>query len=257
MAHSETEIRQAILPLLTVYGELNTTQVKKLLNRVLEFDEDDKIKSQTRKEILIMQRIGNIVAHQDKDKKLYSEGFIVDKSVKPALFILHNPISGKTLNFDEIRKMRRKKKTFKSVAKRVDWKYVRDRNNEIGDQGEEFVIGYEANRLSELLLIDGKQYVRHLTRLQGDGLGYDISSINEDGSVRYIEVKTTSGKRNSPFYMSRNELAFFNAYKDQAFIYRVYNFNLETRRGQVKIISQKELFDNYIFDPITYKVSHK
>jgi len=64
MAHTEAQIRRAIKPLLTVYGELNTSEVKRLLHTVLVFDAEDNIKSKTRKETLIIQRIGNIVAHQ-------------------------------------------------------------------------------------------------------------------------------------------------------------------------------------------------
>lgn len=96
-----------------------------------------------------------------------------------------------------------------------------------------------------------------MSRLQGDGLGYDISSINDDGSPRYIEVKTTSGDFNQPFYMSKNERHFFEEYEDSAFIYRVYNFNRETRRGDVRIISQSELFSNFNFDTITWQVTPK
>jgi len=35
MAHTEAQIRRAIKPLLTVHGELNTTEVKRLLHTVL------------------------------------------------------------------------------------------------------------------------------------------------------------------------------------------------------------------------------
>jgi hypothetical protein len=63
-AHTEAQIRRAIKPLLTVYGELNTSEVKNLLHTVLEFSEEDNIPSATRNEVLIIQRIGNIVAHQ-------------------------------------------------------------------------------------------------------------------------------------------------------------------------------------------------
>ena len=38
MAHTEAQIRRAIKPLLTVYGELNTSEVKSLLHTVLTFD---------------------------------------------------------------------------------------------------------------------------------------------------------------------------------------------------------------------------
>jgi hypothetical protein len=42
-AHTEAEIRRAVKTLLTVYGELNTSKVKKLLHTVLEFSEEDKL----------------------------------------------------------------------------------------------------------------------------------------------------------------------------------------------------------------------
>jgi len=57
--------------------------------------------------------------------------------------------------------------------------------------------------------------------------------------------------------MSKNEKHFFEEYEDSAFIYRVYNFNRETRRGDVRIISQSELFSNFNFDTITWQVTPK
>lgn len=63
MATSESDIRKAVSVLLNQYGTLNTTDVKKLLETVIPFDEDDKESSVTRTEPLIMQRIGNIVSH--------------------------------------------------------------------------------------------------------------------------------------------------------------------------------------------------
>ena len=257
-AHTEAQIRRAIKPLLTVYGELNTSEVKKLLHTVLEFSEEDNIPSTTRNEVLIIQRIGNIVAHQQETIKIYDEGFVLDKSSRPAKFSLLNPISQAVIPPEEITTI--KEKTRRFIARKVDWEKARDRNNEIGDQGEEFILEFEIDRLIEVLSIDRTsaiQNVQHLSRLQGDGLGYDISSINDDGSPRYIEVKTTSGGFNQPFYMSKNEKNFFEEYGDSAFIYRVYNFNRETRRGDVTIITQNELFTNFNFDTITWQVTPK
>jgi hypothetical protein len=259
-AHTEAQIRRAIKPLLTVYGELNTSDVKKLLHTVLEFSEEDKIPSKTRKkEPLVIQRIGNIPTHQKDVKiKTYEEGFTVNKNFRPAKFSLTNPITQAVIQPDVVKKIKEKTKRF--IARKIDWEKARDRNNEIGDQGEEFVLEFEIDRLIETLLIDrtkATQNVQHLSRLQGDGLGYDISSINDDGSPRYIEVKTTSGGFNQPFYMSKNERHFFEEYEDSAFIYRVYNFNRETRRGDVRIISQNELFLNFTFDTITWQVTPK
>ncbi len=204
------------------------------MHTVLEFSEEDNIPSTTRNEVLIIQRIGNIVAHQQETIKIYDEGFVLDKSSRPAKFSLLNPISQAVIPPEEITTI--KEKTRRFIARKVDWEKARDRNNEIGDQGEEFILEFEIDRLIEVLSIDRTsaiQNVQHLSRLQGDGLGYDISSINDDGSPRYIEVKTTSGCFNQPFYMSKNEKNFFEEYGDSAFIYRVYNFNRETRRGDV------------------------
>jgi len=259
MAHTEAQIRRAIKPLLTVYGELNTTEVKSLLDTVLTFDAEDNTQSTTRKgEVLIIQRIGNIVAHQKDLVKVYDEGFVLDKNYSPAKFSLLNPISHAVIQPAEVTKIQEKTRRF--TARKIDWEKARDRNNEIGDQGEEFVLEYEIDRLIETLTIDrtlATQNVQHLSRLQGDGLGYDISSINDEGSPRYIEVKTTSGDFNQPFYMSKNERHFFEEYEDSAFIYRVYNFNRETRRGDVRIITQTELFSDFTFDTITWQVRPK
>ena len=255
-AHTEAQIRRAIKPLLTVYGELNTSEVKNLLHTVLEFSEEDNRPSATRNQVLIIQRIGNIVAHQTETIKFYDEGFIVDKNFRPAKFSLINPISNTVIQPAEVTII--KEKTRRFIARKVDWEKARDRNNEIGDQGEEFVLEFEIDRLIETLAIDrtcATQNVQHLSRLQGDGLGYDIASINDDGSPRYIEVKTTSGDFNQPFYMSKNERHFFEEYGNSAFIYRVYNFNRETRRGDVRIITQTELFSNFNFDTITWQVT--
>lgn len=255
-AHTESEIKRAIKPLLSIYGELNTSEVKELLHTVLEFSEEDKMPSGSRNEIKIMQIIGNIVSHQTETIKIYEEGFVVDKTSKPAKFSLLNPISKTAIASSEVIKL--KEKTRRFTAHKVDWGKKRDRNNEIGDQGEEFVMEYEIDRLAENPLIsnaEATQMVQHLSRLQGDGLGYDIASINDDGLPRYIEVKTTSGDCNQAFYMSENEKRFFEEYGDSAYIYRVFNFNRETRRGEVKIITQKDLFSNYNFDTITWKVT--
>ena len=258
MAHTEAQIRRAIKPLLTVYGELSTTEVKNLLHTVLTFDAEDNIQSKTRNETLIIQRIGNIVAHQTSKIKVYDEGFIVDKNYRPARFTLLNPISNVVIQPNEVTAI--KEKTRRFIGRKIDWEKLRDRNNEIGDQGEEFVLEFEIDRLVETLSLErtiATQNVQHLSRLQGDGLGYDISSINDDGSPRYIEVKTTSGNFNQPFFMSENERRFFEEYGDSAFIYRVYNFNKETRHGDVRIISASELLCDFNFDTTTWKVTPK
>lgn len=257
--HTESQIRKAIKPLLTVYGSLNTSEVKEHINEVLPFSEEDKKQSKTRPgETLILQRIRNIVAHQHEQVKIYDEGFIVDKSINPAIFSLLNPITKESLKPQDITNTKKKRRQF--VATKIDWEKARDRNNEIGDQGEEFIIDYERYRIFEEYSLDlatATLSVLHLSRKQGDGLGYDIFSIEENGLPRYIEVKTTTGDFTTPFFMSRNEKHFFEKYGESAYIYRVYNFNKETRHGEVIIIKSTDLFEKYSFDPITFMVKPK
>lgn len=99
--------------------------------------------------------------------------------------------------------------------------------------------------------------VIHVSKELGDGAGFDILSIDEDGNDIYIEVKTTEGRIDAPFYMTANEYYFFdiNKYENNSFIYRIYDFNKENNEGKVHVISAKDLFLQYGFDSMSYKVS--
>ncbi len=256
--HTEAEIRKAIRPLLDKYGELDTSEIKKRLHEVLVYDDEDKTYSQVRNEMKIMQRIGNIVAHQDKEKvKVYEEGFVVDKTSIPAIFTAVSGVGKYKQAISKSSIQDRKNNANKFVGRKVDWSKKRERDEELGNMGEEFIYEYERDRVNQIdsSLVNS---VLHLSRLQGDGLGYDISSVNDDGSTRRIEVKTTSRGLNTPFYISKNEKLFFEIYKnDGAYIYRVYDFNKLTRRGKVLIISAEELLSDYNFDPVTFAVTKK
>lgn len=120
--------------------------------------------------------------------------------------------------------------------------------------GEDFAVNFEISRLTALLKKDAAQYVQHLSRLQGDGLGYDILSVNADGTPRFIEVKTTSGSLETPFYMSENEKRFFEEYGESAFLYRIYEFDAQTHSAKVEIISQKALFSDFCFDAAAWRI---
>lgn len=256
--HSESEIRSAIKPLVEFYGEMTTSEVKQHLEEVLDYDDDDRIPSETRNEILITQRIGNIVAHQRDTVKVYSEGFIVDKSFTPAHFFAIKGLSGheQKLPENEIKKRQQKAKQ-KHIYKKVNWELENERRSLIGHLGEEFVYHSEIAKVKEFDA-SSLDKVIHLSEKQGDGFGYDICSVNENGETIFIEVKTTKGTAETPFFMSRNEKLFFEENIDNnAFIYRVFNFNEESRHGQIKIISAKDLLKNYKFDPISFMVTHK
>ena len=133
----------------------------------------------------------------------------------------------------------------------IDYAKKDDLFRSLGLLGEEWAITYEQERLKKL----GIDYpVRHASVLDGDGIGYDIKSVEDDGiTPRYIEVKTTTGSISQPFYYSDNELAFSELNSANYYVYRIYNFKGETQKADILIIhgSLKALFGR----PVSYKVS--
>ena len=258
MAHSESDIRKAARILLERYGCLNTSEVIEHMNEVITFDDDDNTPSETRNEPKIYQIIRNPAL---REKYIYEEGIWIDKSVQPAMWY---PMVGTGENARRIsnRTARSRRNNYNNENanprihyRKVDWDGVNERRSAIGKAGEHFVYSEEVAKVSRFAP-DAVTRVIHLSEKQGDGFGYDILSLDENGKPLYIEVKTTKDGVDSPFYMSINELTFFKKNKNKnSFVYRVYNFNEEDSRGDILIISAKELFDNYKFDPISFMVT--
>lgn len=118
--------------------------------------------------------------------------------------------------------------------KGVDYLKLDQLNHNRGLQGEFWVITYEKERLAKL----GINYeVKHSSVLDGDGKGYDILSVEDDGKTpRYIEVKTTTGNIDTPFYFSANEKNFSKANKEHYYLYRVYNFKGAEKRADIALL---------------------
>jgi hypothetical protein len=142
--------------------------------------------------------------------------------------------------------------TFKP-KKGVDFEGNAKAQKKLGSLGELWVMDYERKRLNELGRKDLAQKVQHMAIEQGDGLGYDILSFNENGSKRYIEVKTTSGNRQTPFYVSSNELNRSLDDANQYYIYRVYDYNRNANSARLEIIHGSLL--PLCKEPTEYKVT--
>jgi hypothetical protein len=99
--------------------------------------------------------------------------------------------------------------------------------------------------------------VRHVSKLDGDGAGYDICSFNTDEKLIYIEVKSTTGKKETPFYMSASEYLFYELHKENYVIARVYEFDMNTKTGKIEYIlgtSFEGVFDKEVS---AYKILYK
>lgn len=98
------------------------------------------------------------------------------------------------------------------------------RNRQLGRAGEEFVVDLERRRLSDESRPDLARKVRWVAMEDGDGAGYDVMSFDAAGGERLIEVKTTNGAAQTPFFMTRNEMAVATERSEHWQLYRVHLF---------------------------------
>jgi hypothetical protein len=120
---------------------------------------------------------------------------------------------------------------------RRDYLQREGQNRKLGHAGELAVVAFEQRRLIGL----GKGHlaakVEHVSESQGDGLGFDVLSYDENGAKRMIEVKTTRYRSEIPFFVSSNEIAASKYLRDSFHIYRLFQFEkkpgMYTLRGPV------------------------
>jgi Domain of unknown function (DUF3883) len=98
-------------------------------------------------------------------------------------------------------------------------------NRGLGEEGESLVVAYERWRLIKAGKDSLADTIDWVSKRKGDGAGYDILSKNINGTDRYIEVKTTKLSKETPIYLSRNELSFASIKTKEFYLYRVFNFN--------------------------------
>ena len=135
-----------------------------------------------------------------------------------------------------------------------------DRNKskqDIGVKGEYFIFKYEKSELIKNNRSDLAIKVRHISQDVGDYVGYDIISYDKDGNEKCIEVKTSVKGYTAEFFLTENELSKINRL-DNYFIYRVFDFDILTEKGNLYIVNcKKDFVDYFTIQPTQYKVSPK
>lgn len=103
------------------------------------------------------------------------------------------------------------------------------RNQSLGEAGEKFVINFERARL----IYAGKEsladQIEQISITVGPSAGYDIRSFEINGSDRFIEAKTTKYGKNTPFFVTPNELRFSRENASRYFLYRIFKFRADPR----------------------------
>ncbi len=124
-----------------------------------------------------------------------------------------------------------------------------EQNQKIGAAVELFVLQHEKSKWG-----NSKKIV-HTSIEEGDGLGYDIKSIDEQGKEVLIEVKATTGGFKTPFYVTKNEMHCSIQNHKNYILYRVYNFNIRTQTGAIKLF--KGSLEPLCNEPINYMIHLK
>ncbi len=107
-------------------------------------------------------------------------------------------------------------------------------NASLGRAGEQLVLDHERSRLVEAGRPKLAARVRHLSVDEGDGAGFDIHSFEPDGADRFIEVKTTAYGKQTPFFVSRNEVATSRELADSYHLSRVFLMRTEPHLYSVR-----------------------
>lgn len=175
--------------------------------------------------------------------KIYANDFgvieisTIDSYIAQVIFLMAG-ISEKT--FGPNRKL--KPKTPEQRAK------LAERLSAIGTKGELFLMEHEYLKLSSW----GKsntEYPRHVA-LESDGYGFDILSLDEKGKEIFIEVKTTTRKKEDDhsrqFYISSNEYQVFEKNKSKYKLIRVYDIENTPTMEEVDLTVVEKIADGYV-----------
>jgi hypothetical protein len=119
----------------------------------------------------------------------------------------------------------------------------------IGDFGELLVLKFEQEKLREL---GSNRRPEHVAKTKGDGEGYDILSFNESDEELFIEVKTTTGNFDAPFFITKNELEKSIIEKERFYLYRLFNFNEKDDSAKFLVIQGS--LETLCINPVLYRV---
>lgn len=208
-----------------IISDLNENDNEKLLGDVMEMTNLLKdIKSKlvicsdpidvTNSKIIEGSTLSDIVTEREQEKNKKNEE---DKKL--------------ILSKKDYNKQNRSSNKSERVTK-IDYEKTNRTKQYHGTQGELLVMKYEKQRLyNNEQLKEYADRVEHVSKTQGDGLGYDIVSydlINNKVEKIFIEVKTVIGNVNSSVNISSKELKAAEKLGEKYKIYKVFNYKSST-----------------------------
>lgn len=190
--------------------------------------------------------------------KTEKQGAVFKDKEEYVLLPTKNYMSKETIFIEEeLDKIQNKasKSSRKSNTKKREYLREHEKNMITGNIAEDRVMEFEKERLIKLGKTQLAEKIQKVSDTD-DSLGYDIKSFNEDGTEKFIEVKSTTTD-NFSYYISENEFSTGKKYGD---IYSIYfvsmgKTNIEIR--EIKNPFSDENLEKVKVRPINFQVDMK
>ncbi len=164
------------------------------------------------------------------------------------------------VNFsDEKYSINSRKRTRKNNGSLHNYKLENEKRQLHGKIGEKIALEAEKMRLISIGLEDLVEHVQLVAQLDEeitfDGLGYDIISFNKKRERVFIEVKTSFGKTDKPFFISKKEIELIQGItkEHECKEILIYYILIDGQNITIKSIYPYE-FNKLKLTPILYKV---
>ena len=165
------------------YGELTMGElIDILIERMQPSGHDMEILS-NRKDTFFSQKVRNLRSHSNK---VFFNNVYYDNEMDKYVSLdckKMKEVVGEKVYAEKLGQ--KKKRVAKFYARKIDFERINREKQLIGNAGEEFVY----NNQIEFVKKHAPEYlkcVRHVSKLDGDGAGYDIYSFNDDKKLVYI-----------------------------------------------------------------------
>lgn len=252
--YTEGKIAVEAVKVVEEYGEVSMGELIEILTERMRPTGHDMEIIANRKDSYFSQKVRNLRSHSNR---IFFNNVYYDDSLDK--YVSYECKKMKA-NLDEKKYIKRlgqkKEKATFFYARKLDYERINKERKMIGNAGEELVykdqIEFVKKYAPEYL-----RSVRHVSKLDGDGVGYDICSFNIDKKLVYIEVKSTIGKKETPFYMSSSEYAFFELHRDNYIIARVYDFDMYDKTGKIEYVPGTFFESVFEKEVSAYKILYK
>lgn len=252
--YEEKTIALEAVKIIEEFGEMTMSElIAELTERMKPNGHDNKILS-GRKDTYFSQKVRNLRSHSNP---IFFDNVVFDEKGGKYISKEYLKIKSQVSKEDYVEKLaNRKEKVLTFYARKLDYEKINKEKQEIGNKGELFVLKDQRKKVKQLDT-ELASKVRHVSKLDGDGTGYDIRSFNDEKEINYIEVKTTKGKKEIPFYMSVTEYAFYELHRESYVIARVYNFDVNKGKGEIEYVKGSDFETTFEKEISAYKLRYR